>query len=132
MSMEQNLVERVTVAYQTVRTDLLAQRNAAGHWTGELSTSSLSTATAVSALALVRKNLLAASELTKSETPLPSQELIAGGIRWLADHQNSDGGFGDTDRSYSNIATTMLVVAAIQASVAFLRYVCVSRAGDIP
>jgi squalene-hopene/tetraprenyl-beta-curcumene cyclase len=40
--------------------------------------------------------------------------MIIGGLHWLADHQNPDGGWGDTDKSYSNIATTMLVVAAFQ------------------
>ena len=28
-------------------------------------------------------------------------ELIVGGINWLADHQNTDGGWGDTDKSHS-------------------------------
>ncbi len=38
--------------------------------------------------------------------------LIRGGIAWLADRQNEDGGWGDTDQSHSNISTTMLVMAA--------------------
>src|SRR6202042_2897870 len=38
--------------------------------------------------------------------------LVADGLRWLADEQNDDGGWGDTDRSISNISTTMLVRAA--------------------
>ena len=52
-----NLSSRISAAYQTVRADLLAERAPAGHWVGELASSSLSTATAVSALALVRKHL---------------------------------------------------------------------------
>jgi squalene-hopene/tetraprenyl-beta-curcumene cyclase len=39
-------------------------------------------------------------------------ELIVGSLRWLARHQNADGGWGDTDRSPSNIAATMVVRAA--------------------
>ena len=39
-------------------------------------------------------------------------ELIMGSVRWLARRQNADGGWGDTDKSPSNIATTMLVRAA--------------------
>jgi squalene-hopene/tetraprenyl-beta-curcumene cyclase len=34
-------------------------------------------------------------------------------MNWLLRHQNGDGGWGDTNKSHSNIATTMLVVAAI-------------------
>jgi squalene-hopene/tetraprenyl-beta-curcumene cyclase len=38
--------------------------------------------------------------------------VIERGIDYLATQQNPDGGFGDTDLSHSNIATTMLVRAA--------------------
>ena len=41
---------------------------------------------------------------------------IAQGLNWLSTQQNPDHGWGDTDRNYSNISTTMLVVAAIHAS----------------
>jgi squalene-hopene/tetraprenyl-beta-curcumene cyclase len=40
--------------------------------------------------------------------------LICRGLEWLADHQNVDGGWGDTDLSLSNVATTMSVIAAFQ------------------
>lgn len=39
---------------------------------------------------------------------------IEQGCQWLLTHQNSDGGWGDTDRSHSNIATTFLVIAAVR------------------
>ncbi|MCX7803896.1 MAG: squalene--hopene cyclase [Planctomycetota bacterium] len=39
-------------------------------------------------------------------------ELIARGVRWLADHRNADGGYGDTPDSPSNLPTTMLVLGA--------------------
>ncbi len=45
--------DRLTSAYEKARADLLAEQNAGGHWTGELCSSALSTATAVSALASV-------------------------------------------------------------------------------
>ena len=45
------LPTRLQTAYQTTKAALLAER-VDGHWIGELSTSALSTATAVSALAL--------------------------------------------------------------------------------
>jgi squalene-hopene/tetraprenyl-beta-curcumene cyclase len=95
--------ERLRAACQKVRSELWAERTAAGHWVGQLSTSALSTATAVSALALMDRH---------GGGHAQHGELIAGGVRWLAAHQSSDGGWGDTDRSYSNIATTMLVRAA--------------------
>jgi squalene-hopene/tetraprenyl-beta-curcumene cyclase len=38
--------------------------------------------------------------------------LISNGLAWLAAHQNADGGWGDTVRSFSNISTTMLCRAA--------------------
>src|SRR2546429_424373 len=88
-------------AYQTALAALLAERTPEGHWVGELSTSALSTATAVMALHLTARS---ASE--------GRPDLVAGGLRWLAEHQNADGGWGDTVKSLSNISTTMLCRAA--------------------
>ncbi len=86
---------------------LLAARSPAGHWVGELSSSPLSTATAVCALSIWSRNVgPAAAEHSR---------LIEGGLRWLAEHTNDDGGWGDTDRSVSNISTTTLVWAAFGA-----------------
>jgi squalene-hopene/tetraprenyl-beta-curcumene cyclase len=89
---------RLRAAYLVARDALLAERVPEGHWVGELSTSALSTATAVMALHLVN--------------PFEHRELIDGGMRWLAEHQNADGGWGDTTKSLSNISTTMLCRAA--------------------
>src|SRR5438445_4387219 len=91
---------RVRAAYLIARDALLAERVPAGHWVGELSTSALSTATAVMALHLVN--------------PFEHRDRIDAGLRWLADHQNADGGWGDTTRSVSNISTSMLVRAAFE------------------
>jgi NAD-dependent dihydropyrimidine dehydrogenase PreA subunit len=41
---------------------------------------------------------------------------IAAGIKWLAEHQNPDGGWGDTTKSLSNISTTMLCRAVFHAT----------------
>lgn len=46
------------------------------------------------------------------------QKLVDGGLKWLAEHQNSDGGWGDTVLSISNISTTMLAHAVFRVSVA--------------
>ena len=81
-------------ALANARKKLLADRTEAGHWEGELSTSALSTATAIVALHTV--------------DPEEHASLIDRGIDWLLDHQNEDGGWGDTVLSHSNISTTLL------------------------
>jgi squalene-hopene/tetraprenyl-beta-curcumene cyclase len=95
--------DRLEHAYQIALARLLAERTSEGYWVGELSTSALSTATAVSALSLVRK---------ATSTTEPFDTLIHDGLSWLATHQNADGGWGDTVKSFSNISTTMLARAA--------------------
>ncbi len=100
--------ERLRAAYITARDALLAERVPAGHWVGELSTSALSTATAVMALHLVN--------------PFEHRDRIDAGMKWLADHQNEDGGWGDTVKSFSNISTTMLVRAALRLTGAEKEY----------
>ena len=104
-------LDRLQAAYEAARDDLLAERISEGHWIGELSASALSTATAVSALALVEQNKTPDERRESQVRPL-----IASGLQWLIDAQNDDGGWGDTDKSYSNIATTMLVVAAFHVA----------------
>jgi squalene-hopene/tetraprenyl-beta-curcumene cyclase len=79
----------------------------AGHWVGELSSSALSTATAVTALAIVAR---------PGGRDAKHEALIDDGLRWLAEHQNEDGGWGDTVKSLSNVSTTMLCWAAFHAT----------------
>lgn len=99
--------DRLLRARDTARAALLAERNARGHWSGELSASALSTATAVTALALVGKN---------GGATVPAHALlIQRGLGWLAQNRNTDGGWGDTTRSLSNISTTALCWAAFGA-----------------
>ena len=76
-------------------------RDPAGHWRGELSSSALSTATAVTALAVV--------------DAAAHRPLIDGGLEWLAANANADGGWGDTVVSASNISTTLLGWSAFAA-----------------
>ncbi len=101
--------DRLLAAYDMARRDLLAERNAQGHWTGELASSPLSTATAISALTLMSRTIRGGEERRPE-----FERLIARGVAWLARLQNSDGGWGDTDKSLSNIATTMLARAALR------------------
>ena len=78
---------------------LLALREADGGWTGRLSSSALSTATAVRALARVN--------------PQAHHQLISAGRKWLSEHVNADGAWGDTPQSRSNLPTTLLVWSAL-------------------
>ncbi|MHB0955069.1 MAG: prenyltransferase/squalene oxidase repeat-containing protein [Pirellulaceae bacterium] len=116
---------RLQAAYEKARADLLAERTPSGHWEGELSSSALSTATAISALSIARD----AATGPRRRTTVPDDarpndadlhdahridtRLIQQGIAYLRQQQNEDGGWGDTDKSHSNIATTLLVVAAV-------------------
>jgi squalene-hopene/tetraprenyl-beta-curcumene cyclase len=96
---------RLQAALARATRELLAARTPNGHWSGELSSSALSTATAVTALATAQR---AASDLDYSS-------LISSGLQWLAGNQNSDGGWGDTTMSLSNLSTTTLCWAAFGA-----------------
>ena len=77
-----------------------------GHWVGELSSSALSTATAVLALTLADRATAAPAH----------QDLINSGVDWLLETQNEDGGWGDTVLSFSNISTTALCWAAVSVA----------------
>ena len=103
--------DRLAAAYQTVLAELNSQRTESGYWIGELSASALSTATAISALSFY---LDKANPTESLKTKITEQ--VQAGVQWLAAQQNDDGGFGDTDRSYSNISTTMLAIAALIAA----------------
>ena len=107
---------RLEEALRIVREELIQDRQGNPNWTGQLSTSALSTATAVSALSIVRSATPLSQQHSSQQHSTATREdldrLIQGGAQWLFDHQNQDGGFGDTDRSHSNIATTLLVIAA--------------------
>ena len=85
-------------AHKSARAQLLAARTTGGHWEGELSSSALSTATAVIALLCVDREAHGA--------------LAQRGLAWLAQTQCGDGGWGDTTLSRPNLSTTLLCLAA--------------------
>jgi len=92
---------RVQTVLAELKRRLMASCTEDGGWRGELSSSALSTATAVFALSRVDAEA--------------HRRLITGGLDWLAAHQNADGGWGDTVLCRSNISTTMLCWAAFAA-----------------
>ena len=125
--------ERLSAAYRIARSQLLAERNSQGTWVGELSSSPLSTATAISALFLAEQGGTSSGLPVFTPGIEPSHiddiyrsdlsEMIVHSMHWLAEQQNEDGGWGDTDRSRSNIATTMLVQAAFHLTGVPAKYV---------
>ena len=97
--------DRVDAARRALARTLLDRRAASDHWEGRLASSALSTGTAVLALDIADANGY------RAIAPIPS--CVQAGAAWLADHQNPDGGWGDTDRSRSNISTTAIVWATL-------------------
>ncbi len=91
--------ENLSAALDRAVACLLAERNRAGHWRGELSSSALSTATGAMALQAVDAHAHRAA--------------IDAAIAWLVEHANADGGYGDTVLSVSNLSTTLLAWAAL-------------------
>lgn len=89
----------VAQALASARNTLLAERGQAGFWEGELSSSALSTAVAAFAL--------------HQMDPAAHGKPITQALHWLAAHANSDGGWGDTPDSPSNLSTTLLAWSAL-------------------
>jgi len=105
------LQPRLRAALTRAANELLAARTPAGHWVGELSSSALSTATAVAAFATVER---AQRQLGIRQSELQPQ--IERGLDWLAANSNADGGWGDTTLSLSNLSPTVLGWAAFGAA----------------
>ena len=99
--------DELGAALANARCHLCAQRGSHSHWEGELSTSALSTAITICALAAFRES----STCSEAERNRLSS-MCDRGVTWLATHQNDDGGWGDTTISFSNISTTALCWAA--------------------
>ena len=109
-------LDRLRRGYESAAKALLDEATSEGPWSGELSSSPLSTATAIAAMQLVlRQQPERADEL---------QPLVRGGLRWLIEHQNPDGGWGDTVLSHSNISTSTLGYASFHLAE------CVERHDD--
>lgn len=118
--------ERCALARDVLQRRFAELRGSSDHWSGQLSTSALSTATAISALSICVSSSVSERWDSADETGRYSVDVwrsqIELGCQWLSRAQNSDGGFGDTNRSKSNIATTYLVIAAWHLAGAADRY----------
>lgn len=104
--MNPSLARRAREILAKLTRDLLAELPPSGHWIGELSGSALSTAVATIAL----------GEIDRRSGRTDHAPMVKRGLRWLADHVNPDGGWGDTVRSRSNLSTTSLAWASFGAA----------------
>jgi squalene cyclase len=91
--------ELLRVQLDTLNEKLLKEQNEDEFWSGKLSSSALSTATAIVAL--------------KINGNPENYSQVQEGFNWLCININSDGGFGDTPESESNVSTSLLSYAAI-------------------
>jgi squalene-hopene/tetraprenyl-beta-curcumene cyclase len=94
--MENDLLK---IQLQVLNDRLKKEQNSNGFWSGMLSSSALSTATAIVALKIYGDRA--------------DDELIQSGYNWLCSNINGDGGFGDTPASESNVSTSLLCYAAV-------------------
>ncbi|MBE2282418.1 MAG: squalene--hopene cyclase [Prosthecobacter sp.] len=97
------MMDALDRAISSTQAHLDSLRTPNGHWEGHLSSSALSTATAIVALTLVDREKHAV--------------LLQKGTQWLCDNQNTDGGWGDTTLSKSNLSTTLLCWSALHLGV---------------
>ena len=85
--------------YKILSNKLIEEQNSNGYWTGLLSSSALGVSVAIVAIKL---------------KGLPNhEERVLKGLQWLFDNANTDGGFGDTPESESNVSTSFLCYASI-------------------
>jgi hypothetical protein len=92
-------ITAIAEKYKSVRQQLLHEMNQEGYWTGQLATSALSTSVAIVAL--------------KTAGDPKDHQRVNSGFNWLCRNINTDGGYGDTTHSLSNVSTTLLCYAAI-------------------
>lgn len=97
--------ERVKYAAGLGVKALLNRRNPDGLWHGQLSSSSVSTAVAAIAIHYAAR--------AGNPLALANKNLIERAVLWLKEHQNIDGGWGDTVSSPTNLSATLLSRAAI-------------------
>ncbi len=92
--------ELLNSQYKTLCNHLFDEQNKEGFWTGHLSSSALATSVSIVAFKLYDHKKFC--------------KKIEYGIQWLLNTINSDGGFGDTPESESNVSTSLLCYAALR------------------
>ncbi|MEJ2364208.1 MAG: prenyltransferase/squalene oxidase repeat-containing protein [Deltaproteobacteria bacterium] len=108
------LAARARTCLETATRKLLADQTESGCWEGRIASSPFATALCLFALALGDgKNF---------------RSQINRGITWLQCCQNSDGGWGDTDRSPSHPPATVLAILGLKLAGGSKTYDCLSRA----
>ncbi|MDA3893634.1 MAG: squalene--hopene cyclase [Salinivirgaceae bacterium] len=96
--MTENENANIKRTIRNLHKNLLSQRNDKGVWDGQLSSSALAVAVAIFSL--------------WKYSPKSNSELISGGLQWLKNNINSNGGYGDTIKSKSNLSTSLLCWSA--------------------
>ncbi len=86
--------EHINEMLEDVRNTLLSKRDSDGMWRGALSSSAISTSVSVFALHLIDKDC--------------NECAIDRGVKWLIDTMKSDGSWGDSIESPSNMTATLL------------------------
>jgi squalene-hopene/tetraprenyl-beta-curcumene cyclase len=109
-----DLAARVRACLETATRKLLAEQTESGYWEGRIASSPFATALSLFALALGNQTRFGA-ELEK-------------GVAWLQGCQNSDGGWGDTDKSPSNPPATVLAILALKSAGGSQTGDCLARA----
>lgn len=93
------LDEKIGIELAKREVELLSLMAESGSWRGFLSSSPLATAVAIFALSTVDKKRFSIE--------------IGSGIKWLIRNANSDGGWGDSPLSLSNLSTTILCLCTL-------------------
>ena len=99
--------------HDAVRAALLRARTPAGHWEGRLSTSALSTATAVIALASASRHDSGVVAHIDSGVEIADSAYVERGAAWLSAHANADGServasSGGTSRAHDRSTSASL------------------------
>ncbi|HEX3599583.1 MAG TPA: prenyltransferase/squalene oxidase repeat-containing protein, partial [Lacipirellulaceae bacterium] len=116
-------VERLLLAHKAMRAELVSECAPGGYWTGQISSSAVATAAAVSALVVshrqdsddaLRQAKAGDGQVIEQLVQGDLSELLVESLHWLARRQNEDGGWSDCEGAESNLAATMLVQAAFR------------------